>query len=120
MVFGLFACQKGTPPKEVSAAFADKYPTAEKVQWEQENENEWEAEFLMDGKEMEVVISSTGEIIGQDMVEEEDDDGDDDGEDDDGDDDDEEEDEDEGDEDDGDEEDEDDGDEDDGDEDDDK
>ncbi len=34
-------------PQVVKDAFAKKFPTAKKVDWEKENKNEWEAEFKL-------------------------------------------------------------------------
>lgn len=38
-------------PAAVKSSFVQKFPDASKVKWDMENENEWEAEFKMDGKE---------------------------------------------------------------------
>lgn len=38
---------KDKVPQVVKDAFAKKFPTAKKVDWEKENKNEWEAEFKL-------------------------------------------------------------------------
>jgi len=38
---------KDKVPQIVKDAFSDKFPTVQKVDWEKENDNEWEAEFKM-------------------------------------------------------------------------
>ena len=63
MVFGLFACSQAKPPKAVSDALKNQFAKAEKVQWGQEEENEWEAEFMMDGKEMSACYDIAGKWI---------------------------------------------------------
>lgn len=47
-------------PKAVETAFQQKFPDAKKVKWEKENENEWEAEFEMNGKEYSANFLSDG------------------------------------------------------------
>lgn len=42
---------KDKVPQVVKNAFAKKFPTAKKVEWEKENETEWEAEFKMNNVE---------------------------------------------------------------------
>jgi len=46
----LFACAQKTPPTVVSNAFTQKFKNAEKVKWDMEEANEWEAEFKLNGK----------------------------------------------------------------------
>ncbi len=58
--FGFFACQSNKPPENVLDAFTGKFAAAEKVKWEQEEENEWEAEFIMGGKEMSACFDNSG------------------------------------------------------------
>ena len=60
LTIGLLSCNSVTPPLVVSDSFAEKYATAEKVSWDQENPNEWEAEFKMDGKEMSATFDDAG------------------------------------------------------------
>ncbi len=55
--------QKVNIPEEVQASFTNLFPTATEVEWEMEDENEWEAEFEMDGKEASACFTSDGEWI---------------------------------------------------------
>jgi hypothetical protein len=64
---GLFACAKN-PPKTVSDNFAKKFTTATNVKWDQEEANEWEAEFKMDGKEMSASFDNAGKWITTEAV----------------------------------------------------
>jgi len=52
-IFAFSACAqtKDGVPDKVSSAFSVKFPDAKKIKWDKENDNEWEAEFKMDGKE---------------------------------------------------------------------
>lgn len=59
LAFGLFACAQN-PPKAVSKNFNKKFTTATKVKWDQEEENEWEAEFVMNGNEMSASFDAHG------------------------------------------------------------
>jgi hypothetical protein len=68
LVFGIFACQQVKPPKEVSDAFAAKFTAAEKVQWEQEEENVWEADFMMEGKEITACFDNAGKWLETETV----------------------------------------------------
>lgn len=47
-------------PANIKAAFSQKFPTATKVTWSAENEKEWEAEFIKDGKEYSANFDLTG------------------------------------------------------------
>ena len=42
-----FTSKGDKAPQKVKEAFAKKFPTAKKVKWEKEADNEWEAEFKM-------------------------------------------------------------------------
>ncbi len=54
--------QNVTPPKEVQDVFLKEFKTAQNVKWEQE-ENEWEAEFKVDGKEMSASYDNSGKWL---------------------------------------------------------
>lgn len=57
----LNGCAKGVDvPDPVSQAFRQKFPAAEKIKWERENEMEYEAEFILDGIEMSATFSPDG------------------------------------------------------------
>jgi len=59
LVFGLFASAQ-TPPKSVTDNFAKKFAGATAVKWDSEEENEWEAEFKMNGAEMSASFDKAG------------------------------------------------------------
>ena len=62
--FGLFACENeetSNAPEAVMSAFNQKFPNAENVEWEQKDDNIWEAEFDLDGDEVEAEFSGSGE-----------------------------------------------------------
>lgn len=60
-VFSFSACgQKKDVPAKIKTAFEQKFPTAQKVKWDKENETEWEAEFKMNGLEYSANFSSDG------------------------------------------------------------
>jgi hypothetical protein len=48
-------------PEKVFSAFKAKFPDAKKVEWEMENDSEWEAEFKLNGKEYSANFSTDGE-----------------------------------------------------------
>ena len=50
-------------PQKVQAAFEARFPDAKKVEWEMENDEEWEAEFKMKGKEYSANFSIEGEWL---------------------------------------------------------
>ncbi|NOX46151.1 MAG: hypothetical protein GXO89_04145 [Chlorobi bacterium] len=60
--FSLNACaQTGKEvPAKVKATFSQKFPDAKKIKWDKENDNEWEAEFKMNGNEYSANFSSDG------------------------------------------------------------
>lgn len=67
LAFGLFACAQ-TPPKSVTDNFAKKFTGATKVSWDQEKENEWEAEFKMNGTEMSASFDNAGKWLATEAV----------------------------------------------------
>lgn len=54
------SCDQEKAPEKVKAAFNQKFPNAEETDWEMEKENEWEAEFEVDEKEMSATFSQDG------------------------------------------------------------
>ena len=54
------ACSQKQPSGDIQKAFNEKFPTAKSVKWDMEEENEWEAEFKMDGAEMSAVFDAKG------------------------------------------------------------
>ena len=65
MLFTLFtvsilSTSCGQAPAAVKSAFQTKFPTVKKAKWGKENDNEWEAEFKMNGKEMSANFSNDG------------------------------------------------------------
>jgi len=50
-------------PEKVQVAFVSKFPEAKKIEWEQENDNEWEGEFKKKGVEYSANFNSDGEWI---------------------------------------------------------
>lgn len=56
------SCSEGEKaPEAVALAFSQKFPDAQKVKWEMENDTEWEAEFKLNGKEYSANFSTNGE-----------------------------------------------------------
>ena len=62
LVIGLGACAQ-TPPKSVTDNFNSKFAGATKVKWDQEETNEWEAEFKMNSHEMSASFDLTGKWL---------------------------------------------------------
>ena len=59
----LFASAQKTPPSSVSNTFASKFKNAEKVKWDMEEADEWEAEFMMNGKESSASFDLSGKWL---------------------------------------------------------
>jgi hypothetical protein len=51
------------PPQEVISAFSEQFPKAENVEWEQEDDSLWEAEFSMNGAEFSACFNETGKWL---------------------------------------------------------
>ena len=62
LAISLFACAQN-PPKSVADNFNTKFQNASKVKWDQEEENEWEAEFKMNGDEMSASFDNAGKWL---------------------------------------------------------
>ena len=63
-LIALMACaQNANPPKAVSSAFSEKFGTVKSVKWDQEEANEWEAEFKMNGNEMSASFDNAGKWL---------------------------------------------------------
>ena len=66
VVFSLLSasaiCQKSVP-ENVKKEFTGKFPTAQNVKWGSEEDNEWEAEFKMNGKEMSSSYDNSGKWL---------------------------------------------------------
>lgn len=62
LVIALFACTQD-PPKKVTDAFTNKFTNTTDVRWEQENENEWEADFKSEGTEMSASFTNDGKWL---------------------------------------------------------
>jgi hypothetical protein len=54
--------QKG-PSETVKKEFSTKYSTAKSVKWANEEKNEWEAEFTLDGKKMSASYDNSGKWL---------------------------------------------------------
>jgi hypothetical protein len=57
------AFSQKNPSEIVKKEFAKKYATAQSVKWDNEEKNEWEAEFIMDGKKMSASFDNLGKWI---------------------------------------------------------
>lgn len=62
LAISLVACAQN-PPKSVSDNFNMKFQNATKVKWDQEEANEWEAEFKMNGDEMSASFDNAGKWL---------------------------------------------------------
>ena len=65
LTFGVYSCcdHNKEIPDKVLTSFTEMFPEATDVEWEMENENEWEAEFEQDGQEMVACFNADGEWI---------------------------------------------------------
>ncbi|MBN2001695.1 PepSY-like domain-containing protein [candidate division KSB1 bacterium] len=60
---GLNGCSKAPAPKAVMEAFEAKFANAQNVKWEMEEQNKWEADFALDGKEFSVCFDGSGQWL---------------------------------------------------------
>lgn len=65
IAFSMQSCaqkpESNNVPEKVQTAFNAKFPDAKKVEWEMENDSEWEAEFKWNGKEYSANFGTEGE-----------------------------------------------------------
>ena len=59
----LFVSAQKAPPTAVISAFSQKFKNAEKVKWDKEEANEWEAEFMLSGKETSASFDLSGKWL---------------------------------------------------------
>jgi hypothetical protein len=57
------AFSQKNPSEIVKKEFTKKYATAQSVKWDNEEKNEWEAEFTMEGKKMSASFDNSGKWI---------------------------------------------------------
>ena len=62
LAISLFGCAQN-PPKNVADNFNKKFQNATKVKWDQEEKNEWEAEFKMNGDAMSASYDNSGKWL---------------------------------------------------------
>jgi hypothetical protein len=60
--FSAFGQSGKDVPANITAAFSQKFPSASKVKWGKESEKEWEAEFIMNGKEYSANYDNAGTL----------------------------------------------------------
>jgi hypothetical protein len=51
------------PPENIKKEFSKKYVSAQSIKWDNEEKNEWEAEFKMDGKKMSASFDNSAKWI---------------------------------------------------------
>ncbi|MCX6326372.1 MAG: PepSY-like domain-containing protein [Bacteroidia bacterium] len=57
------ACSQKNPPENVKKEFSQKFAGAKSIKWVTEKENEWEAEFKLNGKEMSACFDNAGKWL---------------------------------------------------------
>lgn len=62
LAISLVACAQD-PPKSVADNFNMKFQDATKVKWDQEEKNEWEAEFKLNGTEISASFDNAGKWL---------------------------------------------------------
>ena len=68
LVVSLIASASKTPPAAVKKTFTEKFKTAEKVKWDMEDAKEWEAEFVINGKEASASFDLSGKWLETEMI----------------------------------------------------
>jgi hypothetical protein len=66
VVFSLLsfsACSQKNPPENVKKEFQQKFAGAKSIRWSSEKENEWEAEFKLNGNEMSACFDNSGKWL---------------------------------------------------------
>lgn len=67
LAFTMQSCAQSTEgksvPEKALTAFKAKFPDVKKVEWEMENDSEWEAEFKWKGKEYSANFNNEGEWL---------------------------------------------------------
>jgi hypothetical protein len=61
-MFSTTALHATEVPEVVKKAFQQKFPTAKKVKWEKEKNNDFEASFILNDKEISAVYSIDGQL----------------------------------------------------------
>lgn len=63
-VFIFFSCtSKPEIPERVLSTFTQMFPDANDIEWEMEDEGEWEVEFKVEGKELNACFTTAGKWI---------------------------------------------------------
>lgn len=62
-LFSASASGQKSAPENIKKEFGKKYPTAQNVKWDREGDNEWEAEFKMNDKEMSESYDNSGKWL---------------------------------------------------------
>ncbi|MBN2616405.1 MAG: PepSY-like domain-containing protein [Bacteroidales bacterium] len=60
LFMGLGACSQSRVPDAVKTAFVTKFPTVKKADWSREGNTEWEAEFVLNNKDMSANFDRNG------------------------------------------------------------
>jgi hypothetical protein len=62
------AFSQKNPPENVKKELYKKYATAQSIKWDNEEKNEWEAEFTMEGKKMSASFDNSGKWLESETV----------------------------------------------------
>lgn len=66
-VFLVFNCNGQTVTEEVQKSFSEKFSNVASVKWDQEEPNEWEAEFVLNGSEASASFDNSGKWLETEM-----------------------------------------------------